>query len=490
MSITSELRHEMEIIRRHAVDYGLDFFEVIFEVLDWKQVNEVAALGGFPKRYPHWRFGMEYERLSKSYAYGLSKIYEMVINTDPCYAYLLHSNAMVDQKMVMAHVYGHSDFFKCNQCFAGTNRKMMDEMANHRTRVLRYIDEVGYDKVEAWIDVCLSLENLIDVHGSAITRAPSENAEGPREVQRLGTNDKRYLERYINPPEFIEQQRAQIAAEAQMAQKVPEHPQRDVLAFLCEYAPMEAWERDILFMLREEALYFAPQGQTKIMNEGWASYWHTKIMTQHVLKDHELIDYADHHSGTVAMQPGGPLNPYKIGIELFRDIEERWNQGRFGMEYEHCTDMKAKAEWNRETGLGREKIFEIRRNCSDITFIDQYLTPEFCQKHKLFVFAYNVQADQYEIADRTFQQVKQKLLQQLTNAGNPIIDAVDANYNNRGELLLKHAHHGDDLRRDYAQQTLENLYRVWRRPVNIETLVEGVPRILAFDGESHKDFRP
>ena len=112
--ISSELQEICEEVEGYVKEYRLDYFPVIFEMLDWKQINMVAAYGGFPNRYPHWRFGMEYEQLSKSYAYGLSKIYEMVINNDPCYAYLLHSNTTMDQKMVMAHVYGHSDFFKNN----------------------------------------------------------------------------------------------------------------------------------------------------------------------------------------------------------------------------------------------------------------------------------------------------------------------------------------------------------------------------------------
>ena len=126
-------------IEGYARDYGLDFWDCEFEILDYKKMQEVAAFGGFPVRYPHWRFGMEYEQLSKSAEYGLSKIYEMVINNNPSYAYLLEGNSLVDQKLVMAHVYGHVDFFKNNFWFSKTNRKMMDEMANHATRVRRNI---------------------------------------------------------------------------------------------------------------------------------------------------------------------------------------------------------------------------------------------------------------------------------------------------------------------------------------------------------------
>jgi stage V sporulation protein R len=144
-NLTPELERARVKILKIAESYGLDCFETIFELITYDQINQFAAYGGFPVRYPHWRFGMEYEQLSKSYEYGLSKIYEMVINTDPCYAYLMEGNRMVDQKLVMAHVYGHCDFFKNNQWFAPTNRKMMDAMANHATRIRRYMDRYGID---------------------------------------------------------------------------------------------------------------------------------------------------------------------------------------------------------------------------------------------------------------------------------------------------------------------------------------------------------
>ena len=160
--LSSELEDWRQKIEAWAVEYGLDCYQTIFEMLDWKTVNMVAAYGGFPNRYPHWRFGMEYEQLVKGHEYGLSKIYELVINNDPCYAYLLQSNSMVDQKMVMAHVFGHCDFFKNNTFFGPTPKNMMDQMANHKTRISRYIDRLGHDRVEEFIDECLSLENLID----------------------------------------------------------------------------------------------------------------------------------------------------------------------------------------------------------------------------------------------------------------------------------------------------------------------------------------
>src|SRR6187431_1009281 len=145
----AEIQGQME---QHARSYGLDFFNTIFEVVDHDQLSAVAALGGFPTRYPHWRFGMEYDQLIKGHTYGLSTIYEMVINNNPSYAYLLEGNEIVTQKMVMAHVTGHVDFFKHNMWFAHTNRKMLDEMANHASRIQRIVDRYGYDLVEDFID--------------------------------------------------------------------------------------------------------------------------------------------------------------------------------------------------------------------------------------------------------------------------------------------------------------------------------------------------
>ena len=158
MSIPLELAREQERIDKIASNYGLTFFQVVFEMVDYRQMNALAAYGGFPTRYPHWRFGMEFGQLSKSYEYGLHKIYEMVINNDPTYAYLLEGNTMLDQKLVMAHVYGHADFFHNNMYFAHTNRKMIDEMANHATRMRRYQERHGMERVERFLDACLAVD--------------------------------------------------------------------------------------------------------------------------------------------------------------------------------------------------------------------------------------------------------------------------------------------------------------------------------------------
>jgi stage V sporulation protein R len=494
-ALPADIRAAQDDIEERARSYGLDFFPTIFEVVDYEEMSMLAAFGGFPVRYPHWRFGAEYDELTKGYAYGLQKIYEMVINTDPCYAYLLRANALGDQKLVIAHVYGHCDFFKNNAWFARTNRRMLDEMANHAARVNRYCDRFGAEAVEVFIDACLSLEDLIDPHAPHIKRTPQPVDE--QTMKRVKEEEakydlkfpsKGYMDSFINPPEVIERQskeRQQKQQEKEDNRSFPEEPMRDVLLFLLEHAPLKDWQRDVLAIVRDEAYYFAPQGQTKIMNEGWASYWHSTIMTRHGLTDAEVVDYADHHSGTMATSPNR-LNPYKLGIELFRDIEERWNKGQFGPEYDECDDLVVKEKWDKKRGLGREKIFDVRRIHNDITFIDSFLTPEFCIKHKFFSFGYNEQSNYYEIVSREFPQIKQQLLNGLTNHGRPFIYVVDGNYKNRGELFLKHKYQGIELKLDYARDTLANLQRLWLRPVHVETIIDDKTTVLSYDGSQHE----
>ena len=499
--LPQEMAEQAERIAEFARREELDFYPVLFEMLRSEEISQVAAYGGFPKRYPHWRFGMEYERLRKQHRYGLGRIYEMVINNNPCYAYLLNDNMDVDHKTVIAHVYAHCDFFKNNYWFSKTNRRMIDEMANHATRVHRYIERHGLERVEALIDTYLALDNLIDPH-SVFMRRSAPRRRDPRRDERKKEEPLRaakfpakgYMDRYINPPERLEQDRQADQDEKDRKETAfPEDPVRDVLLFLLQHAPLQDWEADILAMIREEAYYFAPQGQTKIMNEGWASYWHSTIMTNYVLGAHELVDYAEHHAGTLATSPGR-MNPYKLGIELLRDIERRWNMGRYGPEYDACEDMAVRREWGKDkapTGRivgrgspGREKIFEVRALYNDVTFLDEFLTPEFVDDQKLYHYRQDPTTGRMVVVNRDFDKIKQQMLFMLTNHAQPYIYILDANYRNRGELVLGHRHNGADLDIKFAVETLKAVHRVWKRPVHVHGLIDGDRILFSFDGEN------
>ena len=475
---TSNLPPQLVAIQREMEEYarghGLDFFPTIFEYIDADQLNAIAAKGGFPVRYPHWRFGMEYERLSKGYHHGLQKIYEMVINNDPCYAYLMTNNDLVDQKLVMAHVYGHCDFFKNNFWFSKTSRKMMDEMANHGNRVRRYMDEVGVEEVEEFIDACLSLEDQIDIHSPFIRRRDEksrydfngENGQG--RAGRPAAVPREELHGFVHQPARQAGRRRQGAGrKAPRAEAVSR-------AAGTRLAAVPAGARAAQRLAGRRALDHSRRGL--LLRPAGPDQDHERRLGQLLaLDDHDppgadarptSINYCDHHSGTLASSPT-QLNPYKLGIELFRDIEDRWNRGAFGKEYDDCDDYRTRHDWNTDAGLGREKIFEVRRIHNDLTFIDEFLTLDFVREQKLFKFGYNQSTEYYEIETREFPKVKRQLLASLTNLGRPQIAVRDGNYKNRGELYLEHTYSGVELQLDYAKDTLRNLQRLWNRPVHL-----------------------
>jgi stage V sporulation protein R len=422
---------------------GLDFFEVLFEPLDACDVNAVAAYGGFPRRYASWRFGMDFERLHKSYSYGLSKIYELVINNDPTIAYLVRSNSIMEQKLVMAHVFGHADFFKHNTWFAPTERHMVDVMERHAEQMQASLDAHGVERVETFLDAVLSLDTLIDPY------LPQ------RERMRQGRRDGEGVDL---------RERARLALEAVLdgepkpgAKAAPspsDPPTYDILGFLLEHAPLLSWQREIVRMVRAEAYYFLPQRMTKIINEGWASFWHSRLLTSGLLEPSEIVDFADCHSGATATGPG-QLNPYKLGIDLFRHAERR--------------------------GLD---IFHLRRIHNDVSFIDEVMDESFAAKSQLFVVEHDGRTGEAQVGSRDWRQVKERLLQNLTWCGSPRVELIGADENGCGELLLRHHHDGRDIRLAEAGDLLRNLSLIWGTSVHLLSLDEGQERRVSVDGDS------
>jgi stage V sporulation protein R len=431
------LKYQAVIIEEAARAAGLDFFDVVFELLEAKDVNGVASYGGFPVRHPSWRFGMEYERLEKGRQWGLSKIYELVINNDPTYAYLVRSNSLMEQKLVMAHVFGHADFFKHNLWFAPTDRKMLDTMANHATRVRRYIDAFGLETVEQFLDRVLSLDTLIDPF--LPRREHGQPAETRGMPPPLSERSRRVLESMTTSPLAAAAAAAVPASELSVEPRRRGPPTYDVLGFVEESAPLEAWQRDLVRIVRAEAYYFVPQRMTKIMNEGWASYWHSRLLTGGILEPSEILDFADCHSAATYAGPG-QLNPYKLGMELFRHAERL-----------------------------DEDLFQLRRVHNDVSLVHKLVDEEFALRY-LRALVPRLPGEQPSPQDWLAQ--KSWCLQQLAWGGLPQIELVDDDGEGRGELVLVHHHDGRDLQLARAQDTLRNLAALWRRPVQLMTIVE------------------
>ena len=340
----------------------------------------------------------------------------------------------------------------------------------------------------------MSIDDLIDIHSTAIRRRDRRvalrlhaEADKPDDMQATRFKSKDYMDDYINPPEVLKaEEDERRKAQEQAARSFPEQPEKDVLLFLIEHAPLKGWQRDVLSIVRDEAYYFTPQGQTKIMNEGWASYWHSHHHDAEgpvAVGGDRLRRPPLRHDGHVA-HPAQPLQAGHRASSRHRACAG--TRGGSARNTTSATTWTRSATWDTQLGLGRQKIFEVRRVHNDITFIDTLpdarssASSTTCSRSPI-----RNRPGSTIIESRDFEKIKQRLLFSLTNFGKPWIYVVDGNYRNRGELLLKHVHTGVELRLDQAADTLANIQNIWSRPVHLHTLVDGKPTTLSFDGTDH-----
>jgi stage V sporulation protein R len=478
VEIPKEIKAAIPHIFKVCKDFGLDYYKTVIEFLTYDDISEIAAYGGFPVRYPHWSFGMEYEELSKGYEFGQHRIFEMVVNTDPCYLYCLDSNTYTDNVTVIAHALGHNDFFKNNLWFAPTCKNMMNDFGNHRSRIVRYMQRWGKETVGSFIDLCLSLETLVDPGKAWNTKTykepvtqDSRNYQFPR---RLRVDDKHdYMEPWINNQQFLDSEKSRIAREdVRDNLSIYEDKTKDIMGYMRDHAPLKPWQQDVLSMIYEEAMYFQPQRTTKMANEGWASFVDYNIMARIGMPGCGIVEYADHKARVL----GGKMsqNPYKLGFELFLSIEDKWNKGRFGREYEDCDDNQVKEKWDKKLGLGHEKVFEVRANYNDVMMLSEFFDQEFCDKYEFYEWKkfpsneVGVESE-YRIVSRDAKKIKKLLIQRYLNGGLPDIRLVDPNGRGKGIMVWEHQWDGRTLLPKYTNQVLLNAAKLWGRPVALIT---------------------
>jgi stage V sporulation protein R len=476
--LTIEEKKVFNQVLRISKDYGLDFYPTIIQKVKYDEMSEIAAYGGFPHRYPHWYWGMQYEELQRGYEYNQHRIYELVVNTNPCVMYLLASNTMTDNICVVFHATGHNDFFKNNIFFTPTDENMMNKLANNGDRIRKYSARWGREKVTEFIDHVLRIQNLIDPSKAWLNREikepvirDSREYEFPRRLKTK--SDRTHMDSWLNPQRYIDEEYKRIQ-DLELAKELDlfQNPDKDILGFIKDYARFKPWQADIIAMLYEEAMYFAPQRQTKTLNEGWASLMDYEFLARQGyvslgLKSHDMgiFEYAEHKMGVL----GGKysMNPYKTGFYLLLDIEERWNKGRFGEAWEDCKTLKEKENWDLKLNLGKEKVFEVRRNYNDVTFINEFFTQEFCDKYEYFDWRH-YPGGEWKIESRDAKVIKRKLLQRHVNGGSPDIRLVDPNHRNKDYLLLQHYSDSLDDRalfEPYARAVMTSLYYFWGKEV-------------------------
>ena len=466
-----ELEKAVEQIWEVARGFGLDPYPTNFEIVPATVMYEVGSYA-LPGRYSHWTFGKAYHRMKTMYDFGLSKIYEVVINTNPAYGFLLETNSPIQNKLVIAHVLGHVDFFKNNTYFSKTNRRMVESVSTHAQRMMEYEFKYGRKTVERFLDSVLAVEEHIDPYFFIKREVPIAEEKRRHEHRR---KDGRYDDLWLLDQRGHE--KLEHDGEPTESDKERERlPEKDILFYVMKNSPTLApWQRDAIAMVHEEMEYFVPQMQTKIMNEGWASIWHARIMRELDLSDNEHIEFANLHSGVVSPQKG-QLNPYYLGYKIYEDIERRWNEP---------SDEERK-KFHRPGNEGRDKIFEVRELDNDVSFLRNFLTEELCEELDLFVFEL-IEEEEWTITEKRWEKVRDQLVANMTNFGFPYLQVEDGDYNGNRELYLKHRYEGTELDMRYARKALEHVHALWGRPVHLETMVDDESTVLHFNGNEHAE---
>jgi stage V sporulation protein R len=451
-------------IREQAQALGLDCSPQEFELCNHTDMLAYMSYSGIPSHYPHWSYGKAFEKLKTLYEYGVSGLpYEMVINSSPSLAYLMRDNSLCLQILTIAHVYGHNDFFKNNFTFKTTRPEFtIGTFKAHAERVRRYVEDpsIGLDRVEAILDAAHALS--LQRRRNLAVRKLSEEEERDRLLEAAEPRSDPF-QRLHRRTEYVPPD----------LQKLPLSPEEDLLLFVRDHNPYLAnWERDLLTIVDEEARYFIPQIETKIMNEGWASWVHREILNAIDLPQDLHLEFLVRHNQVVQPIPGS-LNPYHIGLKIWTDLKRRYDEPTAAEIREHGRPGKS----------GMQKLLEARETDRDVSFLRRYLTEELTRELDLFEYEPKG-ADLVitQVADRDgWQEIKEQLLRSVGMATVPVIRIEDADFGHKRTLYLIHQHDGRDLHLENAEKTLGFVYRLWGREAVLETVVNGKRTVLTFN---------
>ena len=426
----SDLEKWDDDITAIARGHGLDWFPIVYEICDFYEMIGHMSYHGMPSHYSHWSYGKSFERTHQMYNMGMEGLpYELIINSDPSIAYLMKENPLPLQILIMCHCVGHSDFFKNNRMFSDTRpESTCIRFRSARKRIQSYIEDpsIGVDEVENILDAAHSIKFHTNWY-------PIKQLSH-KELKKL------YLEKIKND----------VTGEYENfdLDKVPLEPDNDILGFIAEHSRhLSEWQRDVINIVRDETQYFIPQMQTKIMNEGWASYWHYRLMNELDLPQKYHMPFIKSHNQVIRPHIGG-INPYHLGFTMFKKIEERY---------------------------GLDRCFFARETSHDESFLREYLTEEDCRDLNLFSFSKKKNMRTIdEISDgEGWKDVKAELIRNtgVNTIPRIYVDLIESG----GVLVLKHEHDGRDLELAYADEVCQHVMTLWGEVVKLITIVEGEP---------------
>ena len=462
MKSLDERFEEIEALARRM---GLDPFPILYEVVPRDIIWEVSSYG-LPTRMSHWSFGRSFVHQKTYGEMGYSKIYELIINNNPSYAFLDDTNSDVVNMLICGHCAAHSDFFKHNACFSKSNRNMVNQAEQNAHTVDSLKEKYGIEVVEDWMDVAFALDRHIDWSMGENRQRYPQQEHVFRKVDPLPYSDL-----------FGEDQKPRVVHEVKN-KDFPPHKERDLIWFMASYAQMLPWQRELLSMIRSESFYFYPQFMTKIMNEGWASFWHAELMLNYEdLTPSEHMDFAKAHAGVVSAGPPGSLNPYYVGFRIFGDIKKRWDEYyeagqkdaaflKFGDVDKY--DEEGNVVMSKMTGM--QKLLQVRAEDDDVSFVHNYLTRDLAQDMKLYRYGMrgvseNPDEDDIILKSRDMAKIIEAMTSRLHNYGAPPIYIDEVSDSDRSLILIHDESDKIPLDEMYTKETLKYIARTWGHKV-------------------------
>jgi len=482
-------------IRQLAKDWGLITKEVTFEVVPAKRMIEGMAYQ-FPINFSHWSFGRDYDKLRTIYEHTHSYIpYEQVWNFEEPKAFLIETNPFALQALTIAHVYAHVDFFLANRyCQQGRFISNVAEEARQAAdRFRQYEEKYGSLEVEKIIDAALSIRWQQHPDPFFVECEEEQSRQYLLNLEYAKRDDLR--QRSIKDGQPIPQNELETIEKRIKSLKVkrPPEPVYDLLYYISHHSPkpLEPWMQDVLSVIRNQSRSLAYNMRTKMLNEGWATYWHIRFVRKlFELKlitpeEHEICVY--YHTLVTQKHPKD-FNWYRLGWALYEDVKERWDQGRFGDEYENCRDAYKLANWDTKANLGTKKIFDIRATYSDRMAVEDLFSDDFIRTQELYIYQRRKSDDAIEdmVIESDPEVVRGILKTYLAFHNIPVISVEDANYDDHGNLYLKHHYDGYDLDHRYRDRTLEKIFYLWGRKVYLETRIGDKNCLVSYDGSKHK----
>ena len=449
-------------IREKVEEFGLNCYPQEFDICDHNQMLSSMAYSGAPSHYPHWSYGKTYEKQKTLYDYGMSGLpYEMVINSNPALAYLMRDNSLLLQILTIAHVYAHNDFFKNNFTFKTTRPEFtIDSFKAHGDRVRLYIEDpsIGLEKVESLLDAAHSISLQCRRNLAIRERSPKEESEA-------------LMESSLPRQDPFQRIHRRVTTSSPDLTKVPVVSDENILLFIRDHNPnLSGWEKDILTIVHEETQYFIPQIETKIMNEGWATYWHKRILDSLNLPESLHLEFIVRHNQVVRPMNGG-LNPYHLGLAIWLDLHGRFSDPA-------SEDGESAESMNK--CIESDALFEIRESDRDSSFIRRHLTEDLA--FRLNLFEYEIRDGQKivrNISDNAgWPEIRETLLKNVGMNAVPVIKVEDADFGHLHTLYLKHYHDGRDLQMAYSEKTLAIIGRIWHGEVALETVMNGTRYLL------------